>query len=135
MYNTCVRFFVFINHFSSSVCVSSCNQRGDYLIGLGYSDLKMRVLWSQYSNIQMMIMLVLYQWCTYNPRKDYLHYGVILHITRKALCIIRFPSHYPLKVQKYYPLKISNGALELYFFRFPSHYPLKIQNEEQALEL
>ena len=50
MCNTCVRFFVFINHFSSSVCVSSCNQRDDYLIGLGYSDLKMRVWWSQDSN-------------------------------------------------------------------------------------
>ena len=50
MSNTCVRFFVFINHFSSSVCVSSCNQRVDYLIGLGYSDLKMRVWWSQDSN-------------------------------------------------------------------------------------
>ena len=85
---------MFINHFSSSVCVSSCNQRGDYLIGLQYSDLKCEVC---DHNIQMMIMLVLYQWCTYHPRKDYLHYGVILHITRKALCIIRFPSHYPLK--------------------------------------
>ena len=110
MCNTCVRFFVFINHFSSSVCVSSCNQRGDYLIGLGYSDLKMRVWWSQDSNDDYAGIIPMVYNCTYHPRKDYLHYGVILHITRKALCIIRFPSHYPLKISN------EERSLELEFF-------------------